>query len=159
KRTEFTPEEIKNLEERAAFAKMAVLVSPNTPGTSMLEKFLDAGAWSDLVASQKGELSPPTDDRPFFFFFEKFGDLFTLKGNQIYAAGLWVIGSLGSVLAPGTLFVVLPLLVRLIRRGTQSTVEPASTQALTLTYFGLVGFAFMAVEIALMQRFTLFVGH
>src|SRR4029453_1871933 len=29
----------------------------------------------------------------------------------------------------------------------------------TLTYFGVVGFAFMAVEIALMQRFTLFLGH
>jgi len=46
-----------------------------------------------------------------------------------------------------------------VRTGTRSKVEPARTQALTLTYFGLVGFAFMAVEIALMQRFTLFVGH
>ncbi|HLL20647.1 MAG TPA: hypothetical protein VK427_00870, partial [Kofleriaceae bacterium] len=32
-------------------------------------------------------------------------------------------------------------------------------RASVLTYFGLVGFAFMAVEIALMQRFTLFLGH
>jgi hypothetical protein len=31
--------------------------------------------------------------------------------------------------------------------------------ASTCPYFGIVGFAFMAVEIALMQRFTLFVGH
>jgi hypothetical protein len=37
--------------------------------------------------------------------------------------------------------------------------EPKRGQLVALTYFGLVGFAFMAIEIALMQRFTLFVGH
>jgi|HubBroStandDraft_6_1064221.scaffolds.fasta_scaffold21512_2 hypothetical protein len=159
KRTEFTPDEIDRLEARAAIAKMTVLVSPRTSGATQLEHYLDDGAWSDTVKNAKDELEPPTDDRPFFFFFKKFGDLFELKGKQIYDPGLWVIVSLGSVLGLGVIFIMLPLAVRLIRSGTQSTVEPASTQAITLTYFGLVGFAFMAVEIALMQRFTLFVGH
>jgi hypothetical protein len=159
KRTEFTPDEIKRLEDRAAFAQMTVLVSPHTSGATQLEHYLDEGAWSSAVAAAHDELTPPTDDRPFFFFFKKFGDLFELKGKQIYDPGLWVIVSLGSVLGLGILFIVLPLVARLIRTGTQSTVEPTSTQVLTLTYFGSVGFAFMAVEIALMQRFTLFVGH
>ncbi|MDB4953403.1 MAG: putative Spermidine synthase-like protein, partial [Myxococcales bacterium] len=159
KRTEFTPDEVSRLEQRAAFAKMTVLVSPNTPGTSQLEHYLDAGAWSETVTGALDELTPPTDDRPFFFFFKKFGDLFELSGKQIYDPGLWVIVSLGSVLGLGLIFILLPLIVRLIRTGTQSKIEPASTQVLALTYFGLVGFAFMAVEIALMQRFTLFVGH
>ncbi len=159
KRTELTPDELDRLEARAALAKMTVLVSPRTPGTTQLEHYLDDGAWSDTVANAKDELEPPTDDRPFFFFFKKFGDLFELKGKQIYDPGLWVIVSLGSVLGLGIIFILLPLAVRLIRTGTQSTVEPPSTQIITLSYFGLVGFAFMAVEIALMQRFTLFVGH
>jgi spermidine synthase len=159
KRTEFTADEVARLEARAAIAKMTILVSPKTPGTSQLERYLDAGAWSDVVKSARDELEPPTDDRPFFFFFKKFGDLFEVKGKEIYDPGLWVIVSLGSVLALGILFIMLPLAVRLVRTGTRSKVEPARTQALTLTYFGLVGFAFMAVEIALMQRFTLFVGH
>jgi spermidine synthase len=156
---EFTPDEIKRLEDRAAVAKMLVAVSPRTPGTSQFEKYLDAGAWSDAVRDARDELTPPTDDRPFFFFFQKFGDLFQLHGKQIYDASLWVIVSLGSVLGLGFIFIMLPLAVRLIRRGTQSKIEPARVQVATLTYFGLVGFAFMAVEIALMQRFTLFVGH
>ena len=159
KRTEFAPDEIKRLEDRAAVAKMTVLVSPSTPGTSQLERYLDAGAWSEVVKNAKDELAPPTDDRPFFFFFKRFGDLFQVKGKQIYDPDLWVIVSLGSVLGLGILFILLPLAVRLIRTGTQSKVEPASTQVVALTYFGLVGFAFMAVEIALMQRFTLFLGH
>jgi hypothetical protein len=160
KRTPFTPEEIKRLEERAAFAKMTVLVSPNTDGTSQLEKYLDNGAWSDTVLGARDDLEPPTDDRPFFFFFKKFGDLFELKGKQIYDPGLWVIASLGSVLVLGLIFILLPLVVRMVRTGMPlGRNEPKTGQLMALTYFGLVGFAFMAVEIALMQRFTLFVGH
>ncbi|HEY6032879.1 MAG TPA: hypothetical protein VIV58_01430 [Kofleriaceae bacterium] len=156
KRTEFTPEEIKNLEDAAAVAKLTVLVSPHTPGTAPMERYLDSGAWSELVANARQNITPPTDDRPFFFFFKRFGDLFSLEGKQIYDADLWVIVSLGSVLVLGTLFILLPLLVNLLRRGLPSKHEPTLA---TLTYFGIVGFAFMAVEIALMQRFTLFVGH
>ena len=157
KRGEFTDEEIKNLEDAAAFGKFTVLVSPHTPGTSILENYLDAGAWSDLVQSARDDLSPPTDDRPFFFFFKRFGDLFELKGKQIYDAGLWVVVSLGSVLALGTIFIILPLVVGLVRR--RNSVSEQEPTVPTLMYFGIVGFAFMAVEIALMQRFTLFVGH
>jgi spermidine synthase len=160
KRTEFTPDEIKRLEERAALAKMTVLVSPNTNGSSQLEKYLDNGAWSDVVENARDELTPPTDDRPFFFFFKKFPDLFQIKGKQIYDPGLWVLVSLGSVLFLGLLFILLPLVVRLIRTGMPlGREEPRAGQLTALTYFGVVGFAFMAVEIALMQRFTLFVGH
>ncbi|HTL33155.1 MAG TPA: hypothetical protein VL326_08525 [Kofleriaceae bacterium] len=160
KRTEFTPDEIRRLEERAAFAKMTVLVSPNTNGSTQLEKYLDNGAWSETVTSARDELTPPTDDRPFFFFFKKFGDLFELKGKKIYDPGLWVVVSLGSVLVLGLIFILLPLAVRFARTGMPlGRNEPKSAQLAALTYFGLVGFAFMAVEIALMQRFTLFVGH
>lgn len=160
KRTEFTPEEVRHLEERAALAKMTVLVSPNTNGSTQLEKYFDNGAWSDVVTSARDELTPPTDDRPFFFFFKKFPDLFQLKGKQIYDPGLWVLVSLGSVLFLGLLFILLPLVIRLVRTGMPlGREEPKLGQLTALTYFGIVGFAFMAVEIALMQRFTLFVGH
>jgi hypothetical protein len=160
KRTEFTEDEILRLEERAAVAKMTVLVSPHTDGSTKLEQYLDNGAWSDLVKNARDELTPPTDDRPFFFFFKKFGDLFELKGKKIYDPGLWVIVSLGSVLLLGLIFILLPLAVRLLRTGMPlGRDEPTAAQFSALTYFALVGFAFMAVEIALMQRFTLFVGH
>jgi len=152
KKTPFTADEVKRLEERAAFAKMTVLVSPNTDGSTQLEKYLDDGAWSPTVLNARDELAPPTDDRPFFFFFKKFGDLFELKGKKIYDPGLWVIISLGSVLALGMLFILLPLAVRLVRTGMPlGRDEPKKGQVVALTYFGLVGFAFMAVEIALLQ--------
>ncbi len=158
KKTPFTEAELARLEAAAAAAKFTVLLSPHTDGSTLLERYMDQGAWSALVTNAKDELTPPTDDRPFFFFFKKFGDLFEVQGKKIYDPGLWVVVSLGSVLSLGILFILLPLLLRLFRGGAVPGQSP-KTVALTLTYFGAVGFAFMAVEIALMQRFTLFLGH
>jgi hypothetical protein len=159
KKTPFTPEEITRLDETVKAAGFTTLFSPNTDGSTMLEKYVDQGAWSDLVINSKDELRPPTDDKPFFFFFTKFGDLFQFKGKQIYDAGLWVVVSLGSVLLLGFLFIVLPMAAALVRGGAIAKGESNKSKVATLSYFGLVGFAFMAIEIALMQRFTLFLGH
>ncbi len=159
KKTPFTPDEIARLDATVKAAGFSTLFSPTTDGSTLFERYIDQGAWSDLVVNAKSELRPPTDDKPFFFFFTKFGDLFDLKGKQIYDAGLWVVVSLGSVLALGLLFIVLPLVLAFARGRTAAKGESRKAQVVTLSYFGLVGFAFMAIEIALMQRFTLFLGH
>jgi hypothetical protein len=158
KRTEITSDELKRLEAAVAAQHFEILLSPTSKTGSELERFVDAGAWSDAVKDAPAELAPPTDDRPFFFNFNKFSDLFHPTAH-IYDAALWLVISLGSVLALAIAFVVMPLVFRLLRSGVPSRVEPAGLQAATLAYFGLVGFAFMAIEIALMQRFSLFLGH
>ena len=159
KRTEFTPDEVRRLEQAAQAAKFSVLISPATDGTTPLERYLDHGAWSAEVTGARDELQPPTDDKPFFFFFTKFGDLFEVSGKKMYDPSLWVLMSLGSVLSLGILFILLPLVVRIARGGISAPGESRASLVTTLAYFGVVGFAFMAVEIALMQRFTLFLGH
>jgi spermidine synthase len=158
KRTEITPDELARLEAAAAKAKFEVALSPTTSGQSLLERYVDAGAWSDVVTSARDELTPPTDDRPFFFYFKKFSDLFHPEW-RIYDPALWMIVSLGSIFALAIAFIVMPLVFRLIRSGLPSRDESLGLQCATLGYFGLVGFSFMAIEIALMQRFSLFLGH
>lgn len=70
--------------------------------------------------------------------------------------GLWILISLGSVVALAIAFVVAPLAIHWRRRAVGAV---GQHHGAVLTYFGLVGFAFMIVEIALLQRFTLFLGH
>lgn len=159
KKTPFTADEVRRLETAAATAGFAVLLSPSTNGSSLLERYVDQGAWSSLVLGARDNLEPPTDDRPFFFYFTKFGDLFSVSGKRMYDAGLWVLISLGAVLALGGGFVLLPLIVGFIARRRSVASDPPRAQLAVITYFGLVGFAFIAVEIALLQRFTLFLGH
>jgi len=159
KKTPFTRDEIDRLSLAATSAGFKPILSPFTDGTTLLEKYVDGGAWGPLVTGATDELTPPTDDRPFFFFFTKFGDLFELSGKKIYDPSLWVLVSLGTVLALGLLFIVMPLFAALFRGEAAAPGESRKAQVAVLSYFALVGFAFMAIEIALLQRFTLFLGH
>lgn len=155
KRTPITPEEQSRLETACAGAGFTVEVSPTSDPKNGLARYLDAGPYSELVARAPEDLRPPTDDRPFFFYFKRAGDL--LKPTWLMNdPGLWIMISLGSVTLLSLAFVIAPLIIHWRRRDA-STV--AKGQGAVLGYFGLVGLAFMIVEIALLQRFTLFLGH
>jgi SAM-dependent methyltransferase len=147
------------LETLATANGWTTLVSPRTSGTSDLEKLVDGGPYGPLVAAAREDISPPTDDRPFFFYYKRLGDLFRgWHHRKMNDPSLWILVSLGSVLALAVVFIMLPLAMRAFRRGVDSP-EPTVDKLLVLAYFGLVGFAFMALEIGLLQRMTLFLGH
>jgi hypothetical protein len=158
RRLPLSPEDLDRLEATCAANGWNVLVSPRTSGASKLEKLIDAGPYSQLVSDQKEDLSPPTDDRPFFFYYKKLGDLFS-PSTKMSDPALWILVSLGSVLVFSILFIVLPLINRAVRHTGPRSPEPTGQKLMTLVYFGLVGFAFMVIEIGLLQRMTLFLGH
>lgn len=157
RRTPFAPEDLDRLEALVKQNTWTVVLSPRTAGTSLLERMIDDGPHGALVASQREDLSPPTDDRPFFFYFKRLGDLFH-PSTKMNDPALWILVSLGSVLVLAIAFIVLPLVARALRGGVDSH-ESRADKLLVLVYFGLVGFAFMAIEIGLLQRMTLFLGH
>ncbi len=163
KKTPFTPEELARLDQQCAALGHKVVLSPTVAGIPELVAMIDAGAWSDLTRSHRQDLTPPTDDRPFFFYFTKGSDLlrFRTGGNRITNPAVWLLTALGSVLIVMTAaFVFLPLFLRRWR-DLKSGGEPgaATRRLLGLAYFATIGFAFMVVEIALMQRLSLFLGH
>ena len=159
KRTVLTPEELQRLKAACDAQGFAVGVSPDGGTEADLVRFLDAGPYSDLVSSAPEVLTPPTDDQPFFFYFKRAGDLMkplSAKGPLLMNdPGLWILISIGSVLVLALVFIIAPLIVHWQRGAPIGT----RNQGRILTYFGLVGFAFMVVEIALLQRFALFLGH
>ncbi len=155
KRTPITAEEQARLEKACTDAGFDIQVSPSSTATDELAKYIDAGPYSDLVASTEEDVGPPTDDRPFFFYFKRFSQLMKTTGLT-NDPGLWIKISLGAVTALAFVFVLAPLLLHW-RKRDDTLMEKG--QGSVLGYFGLVGFAFMVVEMALLQRFTLFLGH
>ena len=155
KRAPITPDERARLEAACAAAGFDASITPTSPATDPLARYLDAGPSSSLVANASEELRPPTDDRPFFFYFKKARDLLDPTG-KMDDPGLWILLSLGAVLLLATAFVILPLILHWQKQAPGSATHG---QGGVLGYFGLVGFAFIVVEIALLQRFTLFLGH
>jgi spermidine synthase len=154
KRTAFAADELARLTAACTHAGFVVDVSPAGGADAGLTTYVDAGPYSALVASAPEELRPPTDDQPFFFYFKKAGAL-VHPTRLMNDPGLWILISIGSVLALACAFILAPLVVHWRR----SAPIGVAGQGKILAYFGLVGFAFMVVEIALLQRFSLFLGH
>jgi spermidine synthase len=107
----------------------------------------------------KFQVSPATDDRPYFFHFFKwsaFQEMLALRTQG--GAGLieWgyliLIGTLVQATIAGAVLILLPLSV--IRPGWRR-----GTGRWMGGYFLLLGLAFLFVEIAFIQKFILFLSH
>ena len=113
-----------------------------------------AGAW---FSGYKYFVEPATDDRPYFSHFFKWRTLpEVLSLRTAGGAGLieWayliVVATLVQAVVAGCLLILLPL--SRVRRTWSGGLRYGS-------YFLLLGLAFLFVEIAFIQKFTLFLGH
>ena len=118
------------------------------------------GPVANVIAERNDDIGIVTDDRPFFFFTVKTADFFrvltrarALRAHDIGLAILQVILLLSFVLALG--FVLGPLL--LLRRDALR--EDRRPKLQMLAYFACLGVGYILVELALMHRFILFLGH
>lgn len=164
--TPLTAAELANLRRKSTERDFEVLLSPGQPAASpLLAAITEATSAAELdraTAGQLLDLSAPTDDRPFFFNqlplsragqalnarrFEKPG---VLSGNIIASATLLLIVVLAALLVLVT--IVIPM------RGAIRHSEPRLVAAGTV-YFVLIGLGFMFVEIGLLQRLSVFLGH
>ena len=117
----------------------------------------DRGAWYRAFAS---DVRPPTDDHPFFghyFKWRQMPEVLAAAGRTWQPFGgagyLVLLAFLGlAVLAAGVL-ILLPLAL-----GRTGGLAGAGGWR-TMAYFGLLGVGYLCVEIPLMQRFILFLGH
>ena len=115
------------------------------------------------------EVTPPTDDRPFFGHFFKWS-----QAPQVLAelgktwqpfggAGYFVVVALLVLaLAMAGVLILSPVVVARARMGLRNPPKgskPSGGALAAIVYFGLIGLAFLLVEIPLIQRFILFLGH
>jgi spermidine synthase len=112
-----------------------------------------------FVDRYKFDLRPATDDRPYFFDFFKWAalpELWTVSAQSGGALLDWGYLILSATLAQAALLslvlVLLPLWLGTGRGRSGGHWRIA-------VYFGAIGFAFLFVEIASIQRFTLFLAH
>jgi hypothetical protein len=121
---------------------------------------------ADLAAASEGQelnFEPPTDENPYFFNMvklDKLGVVFSarpgvVRGNVI--ATLSLLSLLAALLVVTVLTIVVPLALR--RRFSVDQETGARTLWSGALYFSLIGAAFMFLEIALIQRLTIFLGH
>ncbi len=103
------------------------------------------------------ELAPPTDDRPFFFFMPRpFLAGVVTDPTRLFTEGQYLVS---LVLALATSLSVGAIVVPLSRASGRSLRGHAGTALREGAYFIALGVGFMLVEVSLMQRFVLYLGH
>lgn len=163
KRSPFTAAELDVLSARCTAANLTVYFRPNVDGKGVAVPALAtyfATAPEAFYAAQSYDARPTTDDRPFFFytvwpgdFLGRLGEFTNFERDNLGLAMLQLvlIVSLGLTL----LLVLLPLF--LFRRAALRLNRGQKLRV--LGYFLFLGFGFILVELGLMQRFVLFLGH
>lgn len=172
-RDQFTPDQIETVKAFSEEKRFDLIYYPGiTPGEvnrySVLEEpyyyevyleLLSTRDRSEFYADYPFDVTPPSDDRPFFFHFFRWRqtpEILRTLGKTWQPFGgsgyLLLIALLVLCLFASVTMILLPLaFVR--RRG-----EMTRGRRLFL-YFLLLGLGYLFVEIPLIQRFILFLGH
>ncbi|MGC9522419.1 MAG: hypothetical protein ACP5HG_11135 [Anaerolineae bacterium] len=124
----------------------------------------DRDAW---YAAYPFDVRPPTDNHPFFAHFYKWSQAREIVAElgktwqPFGGAGYFVLLALlvFSLGAAGVLIGLPAVVFWRSARQVGPSAPPVKRPALDLAYFGLLGVGYLFVEIPLMQRAILFLGH
>jgi hypothetical protein len=162
KKSPFTPSQIATLRAFAASRGFEVLALPGQKTGTPLEALLNAAAEDRkaIVASYPLDVRETRDHRPFFFHFFRWSDLFGVGSREMVDRGhtgaigqIVLVSLLAFTVVASIALIFVPLLV-----SNRIALRERGSLRFAL-YFGGVGLGFMLVEISLIQRFVLFLGH
>jgi SAM-dependent methyltransferase len=161
-----SPVTLAALKGAAKANEFTVLLSPEGSAPSaILEEIVSAPDRRTLDQVTAGfylDLTPPTDARPFFFNQLRFS---TLLNANVFSRFTHTGVFAGNLIATLTLAMLVLISVALIAATIifplRSTVRETSWQLAIggTVYFALIGIGFIMIEIALLQRMSVFLGH
>lgn len=126
---------------QAADPRFAALASPDGPEAT--------------IDSFEQDISPPTDDRPFFFQMTGVKSFFNgsaFENTHVTRPAL-VLAVLGLVVLGMTAACIMVPLLVMTERSAHHGMAPF------YTYFAGIGLGFMMVEVSQLQRLSIFLGH
>jgi len=160
KRTPFSDSELDRLDAYINAQSLRAIYSPRLSPANPFAAFIATPGWLAYVDRYGDDISPPTDDRPFFFYTLKPAKLLQalLSPRETSLANLGLVLLVLALFIVGVLvlaFLVLPLFV--LRRDVLALHRAEKSRY--LAYFMAIGVGFMAVEMSLMQSFVRVLGQ
>jgi predicted membrane-bound spermidine synthase len=156
KKQPFTGEELQKLRAWGQKRKFLLAYMPDGKNVTLFDELLKSKDPRDFYEALPLDVSPTTDDSPFFF-------LMRIQGPEAGRYDSTAFLSRGFVILKGLLLVsmIVSLLVILVPiavdQGIRAIVAPGNLWG--GVFFLSIGLAFMLVEIAQIQRLTLLLGH
>ena len=153
RKTPFGEAELARIGELAKAMNFEIDLEPGWAKSPLLLA-LATGSPSDQVTSGPANYSAPTDDQPFFFHMARPSTWLMLRGREISPASgaAVVLAALLFTVAGMTLAcIVLPLLLARTRLGRGD--------GALFGLFAAIGTGFMLIEVSMLQRLIVFLGH
>jgi hypothetical protein len=158
KKGAFTEDEVSRMARFARELGIDPLYLPHRTFGNIIEYFARTKDKAAFIKECSTNITPITDDKPYFFFFSRWPNLLRLTqykwqlytafpGNPLFILFQLVLSSILSIC-----LIVSPLAV-FARRGIRQ-----AGMKYFLIYFACLGLGFIAIEIAVMQKLTLFLG-
>lgn len=161
KRSEFTDDEVRTIEAVAGSNGFQLLFTPLTRPPNVFTQMIEAPDPAALWASLETNVEPTRDNNPFFFNSVRLSNIWQViegtsgewQKTNLGTSILFALFAITSVLV--LLFIIGPLV--LVRGRALATGVGAKLSY--LLYFACLGAGFIIVEVAMIQKFILFLGH
>ncbi len=155
--TPFSETDIDKIETVARQMKFIIVLSPRTAADPTFADLASGRNLRNVAARVRSNVSPPTDNQPFFFQMGKIGDLFraaplTRSINEVTDAA-HLLGTMLLIITGLTGFCIVLPLAMTGGGNSQSGIWPS------VLYFAAIGMGFMLIEVSQMQRLMIFLGH
>ena len=127
---------------------------------SVFSKLISPEERNEFISDYPLDISAPTDDNPFFFNMLRPGALFNqeniekegpLSTNLMAVKNLLYL--LGIVILLSVFLIIVPIISKVKKNSADSLLNSYSV------YFASIGTGFMLIEISLIQKFAIFLGH
>ncbi len=154
----FSEDDVDSLREIVRALRFDMVLSPESALDSKFAAIASAEDRAELARRFPFDISPPTDDRPFFFNMMRLGDVFgddepPENAVRFNMKAVSVLGHLLLIVMGLTaLCIVVPLALTAHK-------EALASAAPLFIFFIAIGLGFMFVEISQMQRLIVFLGH
>ncbi|HEY1215978.1 MAG TPA: hypothetical protein VGE93_20305 [Bryobacteraceae bacterium] len=157
----FSPADIERVKNAAAIAKMQAVYVPGTAAPSAFRDMLLSRDLNGFYDSYDFDVRPVSDNRPFFFYTVQARDLWNFitqasrqsADYKLNSAIPLLFGLVGISIIATLVILSLPPLVL----GHRLPASPGHLQA--LLFFVCIGVGYILVQVSLIQKFVLFLGH
>ncbi|MBU0731391.1 hypothetical protein KKC88_00755 [Patescibacteria group bacterium] len=157
-REPFTEQDLETARQRAEEMNFDIVFMPGQSTDPNFDRIISPDN-RDYIENYKFDITPPTDNDPYFFYVLKLKNFFDpeiwkVGSEEVNVRAVQVLGVITIlVIVLTALCIILPLI--LARKIGNTTKLDGGL----LVFFGAIGLGFILIEIALMQKMTVFLGN
>ena len=141
-----------------------IALNTQTNYSDFLKRLLTSKDLQELninLSDSRYDYFPPTDDRPYFFNqlrpWVAVSKLFQIEGGAISQGNRIAWSVLALLTLISLIFLIALVFVPLLRSGRTRIPKPILVPS--LLYFSCLGLGFMLIQVSLIQRLSVFMGH